>query len=84
MNSLLFTKPYYFSPSVMYLSQSLLTGDYSMCVRIAHEICHSWFGLAIGPKDWTEEWLTEGFCSYMEDIVHLKVKQVCKGQELYV
>lgn len=55
-----------------------------MCVRIAHEICHSWFGLAIGPKDWTEEWLTEGFCSYMEDIVHLKVKQVCKDQETYM
>lgn len=61
-------------PSVMYISQSLLSMDYSMCVRIAHEICHSWFGLVIGPTDWTEEWLTEGFCSYLEDIIHINVK----------
>ncbi|XP_063401582.1 aminopeptidase O-like [Mytilus trossulus] len=63
------------SPCVIYIAQSLLAGDCSMFVRIAHEICHSWFGLVIGPKDWTEEWLTEGFCTYIEDILHLNVIQ---------
>ncbi|XP_071162696.1 aminopeptidase O-like [Mytilus edulis] len=63
------------SPCVIYIAQSLLAGDCSMFVRIAHEICHSWFGLVIGPKDWTEEWLTEGFCTYIEDILHLNVVQ---------
>ena len=47
-----------------------------MFVRIAHEVCHSWFGLSIGPKDWTEEWLSEGFCTFMEDIIHVNAMQV--------
>ncbi|KAL5006133.1 hypothetical protein ScPMuIL_017291 [Solemya velum] len=58
------------SPSLVFLSQSVLTGDSSLCVRLAHEISHSWFGLAIGPLDWTEEWLTEGFCTYSEGYIH--------------
>ncbi|XP_062611661.1 aminopeptidase O-like [Saccostrea cucullata] len=61
------------SPSVLYLSQSLLQTDLSMFYRLAHEVCHTWFGIVIGPVDWTEEWLTEGFCTYFEDIIHLRV-----------
>ena len=30
-----------------------------MLARLAHEVSHSWFGLVIGAKDWTEEWLSE-------------------------
>ena len=46
----------------------------SMCLRVAHEVTHSWFGLLVGAKDPTEEWLTEGFCSYMEDYLHASVE----------
>ena len=46
----------------------------SMCLRVAHEVTHSWFGLLVGAKDPTEEWLTEGFCSYMEDFLHASVE----------
>ncbi|XP_056017768.1 aminopeptidase O-like [Ostrea edulis] len=61
------------SPNVLYLSQSLLHPDLSMFYRLAHEVCHTWFGIVIGPADWTEEWLTEGFCTYLEDIIHTRV-----------
>ena len=47
-----------------------------MCTRLAHEVSHSWFGLDIGPTDWTEEWLTEGFCTFTEDIIHARVMKV--------
>ena len=60
------------SPNLIFLSQSLLAGDGSMLIRLAHELTHSWFGLLIGARDWTEEWLSEGFATYMEDWVHGK------------
>ena len=47
-----------------------------MLVRLAHEFSHSWFGLMIGPKDWHEEWLSEGFASYMEGIINYQAKEV--------
>ena len=48
------------SPNLMFVSQSLLLdSDCGMMIRISHEISHNWFGLLIGAKDWTEEWLTE-------------------------
>ena len=65
-----------YSPSLLFLSQSLLCPDGSMRVRVAHELCHTWFGIVIGPLDWTEEWLTEGFCTYLEDLLHAQVLQV--------
>lgn len=73
-----FSMVYFFSPSVLYISQSLLHSDLSMFYRLAHEVCHTWFGIVIGPLDWTEEWLTEGFCTYLEDIIHTRVLKVKK------
>ncbi len=60
----------------MMLSQSILAGDGSACIRIAHELSHSWFGLLIGAKDWTEEWLSEGFATYLEDSIHAQAMGV--------
>ncbi|CAL4129467.1 unnamed protein product, partial [Meganyctiphanes norvegica] len=31
---------------------------------------HTWFGIIIGAQDWTEEWLSEGFATYMEDSLY--------------
>lgn len=61
------------SPNLIFLSQSLLAGDRSMCIRVAHEVAHAWFGLLIGSSDWTEEWLSEGFATFMEELIHEKV-----------
>ena len=60
----------FFSPSQIFLSQSVLIDDGSMNIKLAHKMCHAWFGLLIGAKDWTEEWLSEGFATFLEDHVH--------------
>uniref|UniRef100_A0AAV2MQJ9 Peptidase M1 membrane alanine aminopeptidase domain-containing protein n=1 Tax=Knipowitschia caucasica TaxID=637954 RepID=A0AAV2MQJ9_KNICA len=65
------------SPHIIFLSQSVLgvsdgesPPDVSLCgSRLCHEIAHSWFGLVIGAQDWTEEWISEGFATYLEDII---------------
>ena len=60
----------------MFLSQSVLSGDASMRVRLAHEISHAWFGLLVGAKDWSEEWLSEGFATFMEEKIQSRAEKV--------
>uniref|UniRef100_A0A671L894 Aminopeptidase O (putative) n=1 Tax=Sinocyclocheilus anshuiensis TaxID=1608454 RepID=A0A671L894_9TELE len=71
------------SPHVMFLSQSKLTGERNLCgARLCHEIAHSWFGLAIGARDWTEEWISEGFATYLEDVFWSHVQKLsCREVE---
>ncbi|XP_070231462.1 aminopeptidase O isoform X12 [Bos mutus] len=65
-----------FSPHIVFLSQSTLTGMSQLCgTRLCHEIAHAWFGLAIGARDWTEEWLSEGFATHLEDVFWAKAQQ---------
>ncbi|XP_055983507.1 aminopeptidase O isoform X2 [Sorex fumeus] len=64
------------SPHIIFLSQSTLTGV-SLCgTRLCHEIAHAWFGLAIGARDWTEEWLSEGFATHLEDVFWARAQQL--------
>ncbi|XP_070934835.1 aminopeptidase O isoform X1 [Macaca nemestrina] len=65
------------SPHIMFLSQSILTGGSHLCgTRLCHEIAHAWFGLALGARDWTEEWLSEGFASHLEDVFWAAAQQL--------
>ncbi|KAM8802991.1 aminopeptidase O isoform 1-T1 [Rhynchonycteris naso] len=65
------------SPHIVFLSQSALTGSSHLCgTRLCHEIAHAWFGLAIGARDWTEEWLSEGFATHLEDVLWVKAQQL--------
>ncbi|XP_056380647.1 aminopeptidase O isoform X2 [Hyla sarda] len=62
------------SPHIIYLSESVLSGRNQLCIsRVCHEIAHAWFGLAIGARDWTEEWISEGFATHLEDVFLAKV-----------
>ncbi|KAM6187672.1 aminopeptidase O isoform 2-T2 [Sarcoramphus papa] len=65
------------SPHIIFLSQSVLPGGSHLCgTRLCHEIAHAWFGLAIGARDWTEEWLSEGFATFLEDIFWATAQQL--------
>ncbi|EHB04956.1 Aminopeptidase O [Heterocephalus glaber] len=65
------------SPHIIFLSQSTLTGRSHLCgTRLCHEIAHTWFGLAIGARDWTEEWLSEGFATHLEDVFWAEAQQL--------
>ncbi|XP_026530309.1 aminopeptidase O isoform X1 [Notechis scutatus] len=76
------------SPHIIFLSQSILSGESNLCgTRLCHEISHAWFGLAIGARDWTEEWLSEGFATHLEDAIwsaaqKLSVSEAKEQQEL--
>ncbi|XP_076587540.1 aminopeptidase O [Chaetodon auriga] len=73
------------SPHIIFLSQTVLgagspgswENGLSLCgSRMCHEIAHSWFGLVIGARDWTEEWISEGFATYLEDIIWAQAQQL--------
>ena len=57
------------SPSLIFLSPSLLAGDPALLVKLAHEITHAWFGLQVLSLDWAETWVTEGFATFLEDMI---------------
>ncbi|XP_042134548.1 aminopeptidase O isoform X1 [Peromyscus maniculatus bairdii] len=71
------------SPHIIFLSQSTLTGMSHLCgTRLCHEIAHAWFGLAIGARDWTEEWLSEGFATHLEDVFWAEAQQLPSQEAL--
>ncbi|XP_054142059.1 aminopeptidase O isoform X3 [Melozone crissalis] len=71
------------SPHIIFLSQSVLPGGSHLCgTRLCHEIAHAWFGLAIGARDWTEEWISEGFATFLEDIFWARAQQQLPHDEI--
>ncbi|XP_053153145.1 aminopeptidase O isoform X2 [Hemicordylus capensis] len=69
------------SPHIIFLSQSTLSGGNHLCgTRLCHEIAHAWFGLAIGARDWTEEWLSEGFATHLENAFWSAAQQLPAGE----
>jgi len=39
-------------------------GEERICVVVAHEVAHQWFGNLVTPSDWRYLWLNESFATY--------------------
>ena len=49
---------------------SLFSGDIDQYIKISHEVSHAWFGIIVGSLDWTEAWISEGFATFLEEVIH--------------
>ncbi|HET8947695.1 MAG TPA: M1 family aminopeptidase [Candidatus Polarisedimenticolia bacterium] len=45
---------------------ALIKGTHQYDYIVVHEMAHQWFGDAVGPAEWPEVWLNEGFATYGE------------------
>ncbi|MBN2543606.1 T9SS type A sorting domain-containing protein [bacterium] len=51
------------------LDQLLINGRRTYEWLFMHELCHQWFGDAVGLGDWRDFWLSEGFAVYSEALM---------------
>ncbi len=54
------------NPRLSFLTPSLLAGDRSLVSVVAHELAHSWSGNLVTNATWRDQWLNEGWTSYLE------------------
>ncbi|GAA5989171.1 hypothetical protein JCM11641_002547 [Rhodosporidiobolus odoratus] len=61
------------NPNMTFLTPALIVGDRSQVDVLAHECSHSWHGNSIGCADWDSFWLNEGWTTYTERLIALKL-----------
>jgi len=55
------------NPRLSFITPTVLTGDNTLVMSIAHELAHSWSGNLVNNGHWNHVWLNEGFNSYVEN-----------------
>ena len=54
------------NPCLTFATPTLLAGDKSLAIVIAHEIAHSWTGNLVTNLNFEHFWLNEGFTVFTE------------------
>jgi leukotriene-A4 hydrolase len=66
------------NPRLSFITPTLIVGDRSLVSTIAHELAHSWSGNLVTNATWKDQWLNEGFTTYVEN----RVLEAVYGKEL--
>ncbi|GAA6008260.1 hypothetical protein JCM10207_000057 [Rhodosporidiobolus poonsookiae] len=61
------------NPNMTFLTPALIVGDRSQVDVLAHECAHSWHGNLVGCAGWDSFWLNEGWTTYTERLIALKL-----------
>ncbi|MDA1093101.1 MAG: M1 family metallopeptidase [Acidobacteria bacterium] len=54
------------NPRLTFATPTIIAGDKSLVVLVAHELAHSWSGNLVTNATWRDFWLNEGFTVYLE------------------
>jgi leukotriene-A4 hydrolase len=65
------------NPRLTFVTPTILTGDRSQTMLIAHELAHSWTGNLVTNATWEDFWLNEGWTVYAEQ----RILEILEGRE---
>ena len=54
------------NPLLTFANPTIIVGDKSGIGVAIHEIAHSWFGNTVTCNNWSNMWINEGFCVFLE------------------
>ncbi|PPQ99607.1 hypothetical protein CVT24_005183, partial [Panaeolus cyanescens] len=58
---------------ISFLTPTLLTGDRTLVDVVVHELTHSWFGNGVTHANPSHFWLNEGWTTYIERVLQLRL-----------
>lgn len=61
-------------PLLTFASPAIIVGDKSGVGTAVHEIAHSWMGNTVTGNNWSNLWIMEGFCVFLERKTYKSVR----------